>query len=103
MIWNVYQLQYPADVFTGVELAGETDVWAVDAVKMMAILGLYGPELTMTETGAVDFHSKQPLTRQEAAALYHQLMLQPVDLIVAQLMQQQQAAAADMPAVETAE
>jgi len=91
MIWNVYQMQYPGNLSSSVELADETDTWAVDAVKMMAVLGLYGPEVTMTETGAVDYQSKQALTRQEAAALYHQLLLQPVDQIIAQLMQQQQA------------
>jgi len=95
MIWNVYQAQYPVEFFPPVELASDTDTWAELAVKMMVVLGLHGPEVTMTETGAVDFHSKNTLTRQEATALYHQLIILPVDQMIAQLIQQQQAAEAN--------
>jgi len=96
MIWNIYQLQYPLEVFDAIEVTDHADAWAADAVKMMVGLGLHGPEVTMTDTGAFNFRSRATLTRQEAAALYHQLMLQPVDLIITQLLQQQQAAEASL-------
>jgi len=86
MVWNVLSKQYPDHLFADVALAGETDSWAVPAVKMMIALGLHGPEVTRSEDGSADFRSRQPLTRQEEAALLYQLMLQPVDLIVANLM-----------------
>jgi CubicO group peptidase (beta-lactamase class C family) len=100
MVWNIFSLIYPMELFDDVQLAGEVDAWAVPAVKLMVMVGYYGPELTWTEEGAADFHAKQHLTRQEAAALYHQMLLQPTDQIIAQLMQQQQAAA---PADENAD
>lgn len=87
MVWNVFRQQYPGHLFTDVVLAGETDEWAVPAVQMMIKLGLHGPEVVPSEDGSVDFRSRQPLTRQEEAALLYQLLLQPVDVIVANLMQ----------------
>ena len=57
---------------------------------MMAALGYHGPEVTYTEDGAVDFHSTHVLTRQEAAALYYQILMVPSDLIVAEMTAQAQ-------------
>lgn len=88
MVWNLYRQMYPEGLFDGWEIAGETDEWALSAVKMVVALGLHGPELTVTEDGRVDFRSREAMTRQEAAAYLYQLLLQPVDQIVAQLMQQ---------------
>ena len=91
MIWNMYNPLYPDTLFEGTEIIGETDEWAVPAVKMLATLGLHGPEVLYDENGAVEFLSKQPMTRQEATALYYQLFFQPVDQIIAMMMQQQAA------------
>lgn len=90
MLWNVLKQQYPDELFASVALAGYTDEWAVPAVKMMAALGYHGPEVTYTEDGAVDFHSTHVLTRQEAAALYYQILMVPSDLIVAEMTAQAQ-------------
>jgi len=92
MIWQVYSALYPTELFADVPLAGEVASWANNAVKMMVTFGYHGPELAWTENGA-DFQAQKTLTRQEAAAIYHQLMLQPADVIIAQLMQQQAQAA----------
>jgi len=88
MIWNVYRRMFPDDLFADVRLAGGTAPWAEAAVRMMAGLGLHGPEVARTEDGAVDFHSAAPLTREEEAALMYQLLFQPINQIVAQLMAQ---------------
>lgn len=93
MVWNVNRKLYPDELFADTKLAGETDAWAVPAVKMMVALGLHGPEVTRTEDGAADYRAKEPITRREAAALSYQLLLQPVNQIVAELMAKQQAAA----------
>jgi len=86
MVWNVTRKQVPDALFAFVQLAGETDEWAVPAVKMMVALGLHGPEVTYGEDGAADFRSKDPITRRESAALSYKLLLQPVNQIVAELM-----------------
>jgi hypothetical protein len=86
MVWNVYRQLYPDHLFADTNLAGETDDWAIPAVKMIVALGLHGPEVTWTEDGAADFRSKAPINRQEMAALLYRLLLQPVDKIVAEKM-----------------
>ena len=92
MIWNIYRLMFPEELFADIPLADGTASWAEAAVRMMAGLGLHGPEVTLTEGGAVDFRSQALLTREEEAAFLYQLMFQPVNQIVAQLMAQKQAA-----------
>lgn len=52
-----------------VKLDGNTDSWAVDSVKLIVALGLYGPEVTQNTDGSIDYQSKQPMLRQEAAIL----------------------------------
>lgn len=101
MIWNVYRQLYPADLFRQTAIAGEYDAWAEDAVRVAVTLGLYGPEVAFDASGAADFRGKATLTRREAAAFYYQLAFQPVDQIIAQLMQamQEQQAPAEEPAV----
>ncbi|MGG3885591.1 serine hydrolase [Brevibacillus panacihumi] len=84
MIWNVMRLQYPDAFFEDVKLAGKTADWAVPAVKMMVAFGYHGPEVKKQADGAVDFLSAQPLTRQEEAALFYQLYIQPVNQIAEQ-------------------
>lgn len=85
MIWNLLRLQYPDVLFEQIELVEGTDEWAVPAVKMMAALGYYGPEIELTEDGSINFFPTKTLNRQEAAAILYQLLLQPSDLIVAEL------------------
>lgn len=51
------------------ELKGETDEWALEGVRYVVAKSLYGPEIENTDSGAVDYQSKQPLLKQEAAAL----------------------------------
>jgi len=84
MIWNVYRMLFPDELFQDVELAGSTAEWAVPAVRMMVALGLHGPEVQFDAEGKADFRSLEPLRQQEAAALYYQLLLQPVNQIAAQ-------------------
>ncbi|WP_276353836.1 serine hydrolase [Cohnella caldifontis] len=94
MVWNVYRQLYPDALFADVALQGETDPWALPAVKMATALGLYGPEVARTDGGAADFRSKEPVSREEEAALLYRLLLQPVTQIVTELSRKQQAEAA---------
>ncbi|MEK8131815.1 serine hydrolase [Paenibacillus filicis] len=55
-------------------LAGSTDAWAVDNVKLIVALGLFGPEAAQDANGAIDYKSKQPMLRQEAAAMLAQAL-----------------------------
>ncbi|BFH25715.1 beta-lactamase family protein [Paenibacillus melissococcoides] len=59
---------------SGVKLAGGTDDTYADSVKTMAALELYGPEVKLLADGAVDFGSRQEMTRQEAALVMSKLM-----------------------------
>lgn len=89
MVWNIYRQLYPDELFAEIRLRGQTDEWAVPAVKMMAALGYHGPEVSKSEDGSVDFRSKEPLTRQEEAAALYRMLLQPVNRIIAELMPRQ--------------
>ncbi|MFD0713296.1 serine hydrolase [Paenibacillus sp. GCM10027626] len=54
------------------KLAGDTAGWALKGVQTAVARGYFGPEVKQNADGSVDFRSKQPLLRQEAAAmLYH--------------------------------
>lgn len=109
MIWNVYKLQYPDELFSGIPVEGDTAAWALPAVRMMAAFGLHGPEVTAAEDGTVRYDGSALLTRQEEAALLFKLLLTPTDQIAAGLMQQQaaeaeaQAGGAEAQSDETAE
>lgn len=94
MVWSVSRKLYPDALFADTPLAGDTDAWAVPAVKMMVALGYHGPEVALSEDGAADFRSKEPMTREQTAAFLYRLLLQPADQIVAQLSMKQQAEAA---------
>ncbi|WP_438769119.1 serine hydrolase [Brevibacillus sp. JB24b] len=68
LIWRVAnKKQVP--VSTKVALIGQTDPWAVDGVQYVVSKGLYGPEVKPNSRGEIDYKSKQPMLRQEAAAL----------------------------------
>lgn len=54
-----------------VQLKGQTDAWALDGVQHIVASGYYGPEVTPDADGAFDYRSKQPMLRQEAAAMIH--------------------------------
>ncbi|MBH5316815.1 serine hydrolase [Paenibacillus sp. GSMTC-2017] len=52
-------------------VTGDTADWAVSGVKFISAMKYYGPEVTLSADGTVDYKSKQVLTRQEAAALIY--------------------------------
>lgn len=85
MVWRLLSLQYPDQLFENVKLAGNTDQWAVPAVKMAVAFGLYGPEIQADAEGAVDFKSREALSKQENAAILYALFTNPMDQIVAGL------------------
>ncbi|WP_054027061.1 serine hydrolase [Bacillus sp. FJAT-28004] len=88
MMWRVFAQQYPAELFESVKLSGETDVWALPAVKMIVKLGIYGPEVQETEKGVFNYASKKVLNRQEESAILYSLLTRPLDVIVSEFMQQ---------------
>lgn len=90
MVWRALANQYPANLFEAVKLAGETDVWAQPAVKMIAKLGIYGPEVQVAEDGSINYFSKKALNRQEEAVILYSLLTLPIDVMVSKLMQQQE-------------
>ena len=51
------------------KLSGSTDQWALDSVKTIVALRLYGPEIKPEKNGTVNYQSKKMMKRQEAAAL----------------------------------
>ncbi|MCC3375197.1 serine hydrolase [Cohnella sp. REN36] len=51
-------------------LRGETAAWAREGVQTIVARGYYGPEVAKDASGAVDYRSKQPMLRQEAAAMF---------------------------------
>jgi len=53
------------------ELKGDTDAWAIKGVENVVARGYYGPEVVKDVEGKVDYHSKQPMLRQEAAAMFY--------------------------------
>ncbi|XOS90603.1 S-layer homology domain-containing protein [Brevibacillus laterosporus] len=68
LIWRVAnKKQVP--VSSKVALIGQTNPWAVDGVQYVVSKGLYGPEVKPNSRGEIDYKSKQPMLRQEAAAL----------------------------------
>lgn len=53
------------------KLKGDTDAWALEGVQTAVARGYYGPEAVKDASGAIDYRSKQPLLRQEAAAMFY--------------------------------
>jgi D-alanyl-D-alanine-carboxypeptidase/D-alanyl-D-alanine-endopeptidase len=88
MMWRVFSQKYPAELFESVKLSGETDKWALPAVKMIVKLGIYGPEVQEPEKGVFNYASKKVLNRQEEAAILYSLLTRPLDVIVSGFMQQ---------------
>ncbi|MDM5155308.1 beta-lactamase family protein [Bacillus sp. DX1.1] len=58
-----------------VTLKGETDDWAIEAVKNIVAYHFTGPEVVYNQDGSADYLSKQQIKRQEAAALLYYVML----------------------------
>ncbi len=54
---------------TDVKLIGQTDVWAVDAIKALVAQGIVDPDTKVSADQTVDFRSIQNISRQEASAL----------------------------------
>ncbi|MCP3772945.1 S-layer homology domain-containing protein [Paenibacillus sp. MZ04-78.2] len=52
------------------KLSSHTELWALDGVKQIVALGLYGPEVKEAADGSVDYKSQQPMLRSETAALF---------------------------------
>ncbi|MEK4047664.1 serine hydrolase [Paenibacillus sp. FSL H8-0048] len=88
LIWRAYNKQYPDKLFEKVKLSGTTDKWAVPAVKMAVALGLYGPDFKPDAKGAVDYKSREALSKKENAAILYALFTKPIDQIVSKLSQQ---------------
>lgn len=53
-------------------LSGHTDSWALEGVRFVIAKQLYGPEVVEGKDGTFDYNSKQPMLKQEAAALLSQ-------------------------------
>lgn len=53
------------------KLKGDTDEWALEGVETIVARGYYGPEIVPDADGAVDYRSKLPMLRQEAAAMFY--------------------------------
>ncbi|MCR2802279.1 serine hydrolase [Paenibacillus soyae] len=87
MIYRLIAAQYPAEAYSDIALAGETDEWAVEAVQMMIALQLFGPEIQPEADGSVDYRSKEALTRAEEAAILYTSLTTPTDIIYASLAQ----------------
>lgn len=85
MVWRLLSAQYPDELFQNVKLAGKTDKWAVPAVKMSVAFGLFGPDIKADAKGAVDFKSREALSKKENAAILYALFTNPMDQIVAEL------------------
>ncbi|ETT37454.1 hypothetical protein C161_13123 [Paenibacillus sp. FSL R5-192] len=56
------------------DLIGSQDRWAEEGVQFVVALGLYGPEVSVSSTGAVDYRSKQPMLRQESSVLMYKML-----------------------------
>lgn len=67
LIWKISQ-QF-VNTNESAKLSGTTDLWAQPAVEFVIGSGLYGPEVRPNQDGLVDYHSRNPMLRQEAAAL----------------------------------
>ncbi|GAA3408987.1 hypothetical protein GCM10020370_47160 [Paenibacillus hodogayensis] len=67
VVWNMASAYLHAAPQEAV-LGGSTDYWAMEGVRYAVAKRLYGPEIDGTQD-AVDYQSKAPLLRQEAAAL----------------------------------
>ncbi|WP_246187979.1 beta-lactamase family protein [Paenibacillus tengchongensis] len=92
MLWRLLSPQYPDELFRDVKLAGKTDKWAVPAVKMSVAFGLYGPDIQADADGAVDFKSREALSKKENAAILYALFTHPMDQIVAGLTEKSKGA-----------
>ncbi|MCG7407198.1 serine hydrolase [Paenibacillus sp. ACRRX] len=76
VIWRLVQLM-GADPLDA-KLVGETDKWALTAVKYAVASQIYGPEVSPRADGSVDYGSKRNLERKEAAALISLLLSGPI-------------------------
>lgn len=50
-------------------LSGHTDAWALEGVRFVIAKQLYGPEVVEGNDGTFNYNSKQPMLKQEAAAM----------------------------------
>ncbi|WP_433943071.1 serine hydrolase [Paenibacillus sp. SN-8-1] len=67
LLWRISQQFVNTEV--SAKLSGITDSWAQPAVEFVLGSGLYGPEVKPNQDGLVNYHSRSPMLRQEAAAL----------------------------------
>ncbi|AFH61724.1 serine hydrolase [Paenibacillus caseinilyticus] len=68
MTWRLAR-RYLHAVPKEARLSGKTDAWALEGVRFVAAKGLYGPEAIPDADGSLDYQSKRPMLRKEAAAL----------------------------------
>lgn len=85
IIWTLSREAYPDEWFEDVKIAGDTAEWAVPAVKMMVGFQLFGPEVVITQDGAIDYLPREVLTHEQAAALMYLSLVQPINAIAAEL------------------
>ncbi|WP_028592100.1 serine hydrolase [Paenibacillus massiliensis] len=68
IVWNMASAYLYASPLKE-NLGGTTDPWATEGVQFVVAKGLYGPEIAKASDGTVDYRSKEPMLRKEAAAL----------------------------------
>lgn len=68
IVWNMASAYLYASPLKA-NLGGTTDLWATEGVQFVVAKGLYGPEIAKASDGTVDYRSKEPMLRKEAAAL----------------------------------
>ncbi|WP_010276289.1 serine hydrolase [Paenibacillus senegalensis] len=79
IVWRIASAILPKEMYESIPLLeGSTDAWAQEAVQMAILLGLHGPEVTVSDAGIYDFKSRQPMTRAEEAAHHFQALTNPV-------------------------
>ncbi|AIQ47460.1 penicillin-binding protein [Paenibacillus sp. FSL R7-0273] len=83
--WRLIRQLYPDELFQDVQLAGQTDEWALPAVRMAVALGWHGPDIKKEADGSVDFKSKEILSNKENAAILYSLLTKPIGQIVSEL------------------
>ncbi|GGG53938.1 serine hydrolase [Paenibacillus radicis (ex Gao et al. 2016)] len=75
IIARALQLQFgsivSAEAAQEIILKAGTSAWAVEGVRIVLARGCYGPDVVKDANGVYDFRSRQPLLRQEAAAMFY--------------------------------
>ncbi|MDR6723794.1 CubicO group peptidase (beta-lactamase class C family) [Paenibacillus amylolyticus] len=73
MIWRTASLLLGAPSQQA-NLMGSHDAWAAEGIQFVVALGLYGPEVKVSSSGAVDYKAKQPMLKQESSVLMYKML-----------------------------